>query len=240
MHDMNRNTTYALFGVTFAIVAGMVGTNLPLTQSLGLAEKQATSDSAVIPMMGHVTYVLKDASGDIKSYRQTDNVVVNSGKNCVSKLIFGGGTSTRSFTGTGVCIGANNAPWNVISIGNLTTNTQQTVNQIDYKLSQENNATAGFAIGNNFNARTVGTVSWTSGNQTGASGSSSPTISATFGPISGIRSGGLYVVSSGLFNSTTQTVASQNAGGMFAQQAITPIQVNNGDSLTIKWTVNVG
>lgn len=228
---MNRNTTYALFGVTVAIVAGMVGANLPLSQSLGLAENQSTSDSEGIKILGHVTYELKDASGNIKAYRQTDNVVVNSGKNCVSKLLFGGPSTSRGAAGSTVCTGANTAPWNIIGLGNDTAANAITPAQNDFALQKESTT-----VGNSFNARTAGTITYT--NQTGTSGSSSVLIQATFGPISGIRSAGLYVVSSGLFNNTNQ--ATPSAGGLFAEQAITPILVNNGDSLAIKWTVNVG
>lgn len=230
---MNRNMTYALFGVTFAIVVGMVGTNLPFSQSLGIAEKTSTSaDADGIKILGHVTSVVKDSDGNIKTYRQTDNVVVNSGKDCVSKLLFGGG-AVRGAAGTGVCKGANTAPWTVIGIGNRTGNVAATVAQDNFTLSQESTTS-----GNSFNARTLGTLDFTNGNQTGSSGSSTVKVTSTFGPISGIRSAGLYVVSSGLFNNTAQSTP--NAGGLFAAQTITPILVNNGDSLTIAWTINVG
>ena len=39
--------------------------------------------------LGHVTAVVSDSNGNIKSYFQTDNVVVNDGRNCAARLIFG-------------------------------------------------------------------------------------------------------------------------------------------------------
>jgi hypothetical protein len=41
-----------------------------------------------------------------------------------------------------------------------------------------------------------------------------------------------------LFNNTNQ--ATPSAGGMFSEQAISPILINNGDSITVSWTINVG
>ena len=39
--------------------------------------------------LGHVTAVFSDSNGNIKSYFQTDNEVVNSGRNCATNLVFG-------------------------------------------------------------------------------------------------------------------------------------------------------
>jgi len=39
--------------------------------------------------LGHVTAVVSDSNGNIKSYFQTDNKVVNDGRNCATRLIFG-------------------------------------------------------------------------------------------------------------------------------------------------------
>jgi hypothetical protein len=226
------NLTKFVLGITIAVFVGMIGVNSSLLQLQCSAEKLSNSDSG-IKILGHVTNVVTDSDGKIKAYRQTDNVVVNSGKNCVSKLLFGGPSSSRGAAGSGVCIGANTAPWNVIGIGNDTAATVITPAQNDFTLQKESTTS-----GNSFNTRTVGSISWASGNQTGGSGSSTVKISSTFGPVSGIRSAGLYVVSSGLFNNTNQ--ASPAAGGMFAEQAISPILINNGDSITVSWTINVG
>jgi hypothetical protein len=227
------NSLKLVIGISVAIVVGMIGVSSQFLQSQGSAEKLSNSDSDGIKILGHVTNVVTDSDGKIKAYRQTDNVVVNSGKNCVSKLLFGGPSTSRGAAGSGVCIGANTKPWNVIGIGNNTSSTPITPAQNDFALQQE--STTG---GNSFSTRQTGTIDWSSGNQTGASGSSTAKISATFGPVSGIRSAGLYVVSSGLFNNTAQ--GSPAAGGMFAEQAISPILINNGDSITVSWTINVG
>ncbi len=217
---MNRNTTYALFGVTFAIVAGMIGNNLLVAQPSAAVEKTPTSDG--FQMIGHVTTIVKDASGNIKAYRQTDNTVVATGKNCVSKLLFGPGAS-RGAAGAGVCTGANTTPWTAIAVGNGSGGVSPGVT--DFKLVSEP-----ISNSNGLN-RQSGAVTWTNA----TSGSATALIQATFGPLSGLGSGGTQVTESGLFNSTTV-----GATGMFAHQGITSIALNNGDSLTIKWTITIG
>jgi hypothetical protein len=219
---MNRNTTYALFGVTFALVAsGLVGSNLLSAQPSGLVAQDTTPSSDGMKISGHVTTIATDANGHIKAYRQTDNVVVNNGKDCVTKLLFGGST-TRGAAGTGTCTGLLNAPFTAIAVGNRSGTT--TVATTNSSLTHEAN-------GNGL-SRQVGTVTYT--NATGTA-SSITVIQTTFGPLTGLSSGGTQVTESGLFNSTTV-----NAGGMFAHQAISSIALNTGDSLTIKWTINVG
>jgi hypothetical protein len=223
---MNRNTTYALFGVTFALVAsGMVGSNLLSAQPSGLVAQDTPIANDGMKISGHVTTIATDESGHIKAYRQTDNVVVNTGKDCVTRLLFGGttGTGRGLNSGTTTCIGGLNAPWDSIAVGNRTT--AITVGTTNSSLTHE-------AASGNGLSRQLGTVTYT--NATGSS-SSITVIQTTFGPLTGLGAGGTQVTESGLFNSTTV-----NAGGMFAHQAISSIALNTGDSLTIKWTINVG
>ena len=230
---MNRNTTYALFGVTFALVAsGMVGSNLLSAQPSGLVAQDTTPiANDGMKITGHVTTITTDANGHIKAYRQSDNLVVNNGKDCVTRLLFGGSTVRGGSVGTAGaasnCIGALTTPFTTIAVGNRTA--APTIAGTDHLLSSEPNGT-----NNGLNRQVATTLTYT--NSTGAGGTSSTTvIQATFGPLSGLRTAGTQVTESGLFNSTTIA-----ASGMFAHQAITSIALNNGDSLTIKWTINVG
>jgi|SRR5947209_932831 len=219
---MNRNTTYALFGATFALVAGMVGGNFMFAQPFGLVSETEKPANDGMKIYGHVTTIVKDANDHIKAYRQTDNVVVTTGKNCVSKLLFGGPSTSRGAAGSTVCVGANTTPWNVIAIGNGSG--AVTVADTDYKLAVET------ANGNGLQ-RQAGTITYTN-STTGVSATA--LIQATY-TVASIRSTGTQVTESGLFNSTTVGTT-----GMFAHQAITSIPLNNGDSLTVKWTINIG
>ncbi len=228
MSLMNRNTTYALFGVTFALVAsGLVGSNLLSAQPSGLVALDNTPTDDGMKITGHVTTVATDANGHIKAYRQTDNLVVNVGKDCVTKLLFGGSGSRGGLTGTTTCVGSNTAPWTVIAVGNRSS--AVTPAGTDHRLVSEPNGT-----NNGLNRQLATSLTFT--NSTGAGGTSSTTvIQTTFGPLTGLSAAGTQVTESGLFNSTTMS-----ASGMFAHQAISSIALNTGDSLTIKWTINIG
>ena len=227
---MNRNTTYGLFGVTFALVAaGLLGTNVLTAQPSDIVA-QDTSSSAGMNMIGHVTTIVTDANGDIKAYRQTDNFVVNNGKDCVTKAMFGGASTGGRSAGTATagifCVGAVTHPFNVIAVGNGTGAVSPATT--DFRLAKE---AGGGATGL---ARQQGAITYT--NATG-SASSTVLIQATFGPLSGQRAAGTQVTESGLFNDTADN---STTGGMFAHQGISSIALNNGDSLTIKWTINTG
>jgi len=88
----DKRTIYAIGAIVaaFALVFGMVAGSTSLTTI-------SVSSQDPLQMSGHVIITLADADGDIKAYRQTDNVVVHDGMDCSADLIFG------DFTGTGLC-----------------------------------------------------------------------------------------------------------------------------------------
>ena len=222
---MNRNTTYAMFGVTFALVAGLLGTNLLNVQPSGLvAEDSKSSDGFVL--MGHVTTIVKDQNGNIKAYRQGDNAVSATGKNCVTKYLFAAG-STRGNTGSsGTCLGALTAPFTAIAVGNGSS--VPTIATADYRLGKE--------MGGNGFDRQLGTFNtWTNS----TTGSATVIIQGTFGPWANVAAASTTVIQeAGLFNSTTNNATT---GGMFAHSLVTsPPTLNSGDSVTIKYTVTIG
>ena len=59
-----------------------------------LTDANLTTTATTMRYLGHVTAVVYDSNGNIKSYFQTDNKVVNSGRNCASDLVFGTGIDT--------------------------------------------------------------------------------------------------------------------------------------------------
>ncbi len=224
---MNRHTTYAMFGVTFALVAGLLGSNVLGAQSSGLVAQDDKSSSDGMYMTGHVTTIVKDISGNIKAYRQGDNAVVNNGKNCVAKYLFAAGSTRGAVSSLGsLCAGALSAPFTAIAIGNGSGVVSPATT--DYRLSKE--------VGGNGLDRQLGTVTWTNAT---ASASATTLIQATFGPWTGVGSAATTVIQeAGLFNSTTDN---STTSGMFAHLNISsPPTLNPGDSVTIKYTVNVG
>jgi len=206
----NEYNTLVL-GVSLAVVAGLFGSST--FDITGMKSDAQTSAAANGVITGHVTTTVTDSEGNIKAYRQSDNLIVNNGENCVSKMLFKGGGAT----GTGVCTGANTAGFNFVAIGNGTNaaadaNIRLQTIQIEPGLSTPLQGTTTL---------------------TNASGTTpaSALISATF-----TNNGGPTTVrESGLFNGTNM-----GTSGMFARQVFTAINMNNGDSLTVQWTVNIG
>jgi len=69
----------AFIGIFGASQAGM----------FALMDANPTTAATTMRYLGHVTAVVSDSNGNIKSYFQTDNEVVNSGRNCATNLVFG-------------------------------------------------------------------------------------------------------------------------------------------------------
>ena len=88
----DKRAIYAIGTIVaaFALVFGMVAGSTSLT-TMSVASQDP------LQMSGHVIITLADADGDIKAYRQTDNIVVHDGMDCSADLLFG------DFTGTGLC-----------------------------------------------------------------------------------------------------------------------------------------
>jgi len=104
----DKRATYAI-GTVVAAVALVFGliTAVPAVSTVSL-------NSVPLGMIGHAEVVLKDLDGNIKAYRQTDNVVVKTGKNCAADLIFG------QLTNTGLCNEVNPGTFDDIRIGSST------------------------------------------------------------------------------------------------------------------------
>ena len=88
----DKRTTYAIGAivVAFALVLGTVAGSTSLTPI-------SVTSQDPMQMTGHVILTLTDADGDIKAYRQTDNIIVRNGMDCSADLLFG------DETGTGLC-----------------------------------------------------------------------------------------------------------------------------------------
>lgn len=218
---MKSNTSIAILGLALAIVGGMFAANASGLIGFKSADNKMQTGAY---MTGHVETILRDVDGNIKEYRQSDNLITNNGENCVLKLLFqddGSGAGLGSGTGTGRCTGSLNSPWHVIALGTSST----AVNGTDYVLGAETSASGlGRAVAT--------TKTYTNSTAQSSTGSAQIVMARTFTNTSG---GTVSIAESGLFNSTTIA-----GSGMFARQTFSSIAVNNNDSLTVQWTVNVG
>lgn len=219
---MKTDKRTLFLGVALVIVAGLFTANVSGLMSVKATPIAKTMGANGAYMTGHVTTILTDSDGNVKQYRQSDNVITNNGENCVSKLLFqaAGGSGLGSGTGTSVCTGALSHAWDIIAVGTGTGK----ANGTDYVLGTE-------LTTNGFQRAAATTKTFTNSSGSGATSSAQVVLAKTF-----TNTGtSVQVAESGLFNNT-----SANTNGMFARQNFTAITVANGDSLTVQWTINIG
>ena len=217
---MKTDKRTLFLGVALVVVAGLFTANVSGLMSVKATPMAKTMGANGAYMVGHVTTILTDSQGNVKQYRQSDNVVTNNGENCVLRMLFQAGASRGAGSGTGACTGTLTNPWDVIAVGTGTGK----ANGTDYVLGTELTA-------NGFQRGVATTKTWTNSSGNGATSSAQIVLAKTF-----TNTGtSTQVAESGLFNTTS---ASTNS--MFARQNFTAITVANGDSLTVQWTINVG
>jgi len=109
MTKINNVAVMAISIGLFAGLGGFLGTSELMVDD-GL-DTQATYGG----MMGHVEATVRDANGQITSYSQGDNIILDLGEKCVAKLTFKGAGSTA-----GECSGALANGFNIIGLVNAT------------------------------------------------------------------------------------------------------------------------
>lgn len=230
--------------IALAVVGGLFSATI-----FGLIDIKPNAQTSTIAsglITGHVITTHQDADGNILSYRQSDNIILNAGENCVSKRMF-----SNTTTGTGVCTGANNNGYRFIAIGNNTAALALT--GTNTRLGNELNATS---YGNNVASgltllRQPATVSGASGwtNSTSVNAQASVVMSAVFKNTNQVGGASVIVTESGLYNSTYSTAEAAstatfqnliNQDGLFARQTFTGITMSPADTLTVQWTMSVG
>ena len=86
---MKTILTVAFMGVAVAIAMGVVG-----VQAISDSNSEIpTLSSSGLNILGHATFTVTDSEGNIKAYRQTDNAIITTGKDCVSRFLFHNNTA---------------------------------------------------------------------------------------------------------------------------------------------------
>ena len=245
-------------------IIGLVAAIAVLSGAMGLSVTGAFSDQTIaqsVPnypntgfLMGQVIIEAHDSEGELIAYRMGDNEVVDSGEQCILKMLFG--TSGMTNAGRGqyattdfsqqaeACKGILTGAWDVIAIGvgvaghvglvdgsDLTT---PSVHDIYSGLEQEcdavdatatNTCGAGGDIG--LNRALATTKTWTNG--TGGA-ETQIVLAKTF-----TSTGTASITESGLFNSTAI-----GSGGMLSHKTFSAVSLTSGDSITVTWTFKVG
>ena len=208
--SMQLRKSIGLYSAIIAISIGVFG--VYGFQSFNLGESQTSSINSEGPhIAGHVTMFVTGPDGSITAYRQSDNIIVNQGVDCANKALFA--------PTTGIATSCSGSPgtFNVLALGTgINGNTRS-----DLNLNAETTAPGlARAIASTVNATAAP-----------AGGTSKVSLSHTFTNTSG---GTVTITEAGLFNSTNRA-----NDGMFAEEPVSSMVLNNNDALTVKWTISL-
>ncbi len=240
---MNRIHTIALFAGVFAVAMGtLIFTGFSGVSAMPLMTEAIPQTQDRAGILGHVTYTLFNADGDIKSYAQGDNVVVIVGKNCIASHIF---SSTDDGPGGENTCGGNTSNFDFIAIGNGTGTSTDEDAQLD-------GATVCADTSNDGEMARV-QVTPVIKNATTGNGAV-VTLETLGGEVFTFANDATVkntttVLQSGLFDAQESSVAADgscatlgfpgNPWNMFSIQDIS-VTTTDGDSLSIKWTITIG
>jgi len=231
---MNRLKTIVLFAGIFGIGLGAISLSSISGTSLMVSAAPQTQDS--FNMLGHVEYKVIDESGAIKQYQQGDNIVVIGGKDCVARLVFENSTSA-------VCPEGNNE-FQYIAIGNQTTAGVPVNTLAALEVSDSGCADSGTTgemarklIIPSFTPAVTGT-----GTIVVLDTQSDPFDFSAGNSSANIMQSGVFNADEGAKNANGECTT-LGTSTMFAVQDLsgdTGIAVSDGDSLSVKWTIEIG
>lgn len=229
---MNRIHTALIFSAILAVTIGTLSYSGISATSLVTSSVPRSTDAMKI--LGHVEYTVKDSSGLVKAYYQSDNLVVNTGDNCVAARLFdpsGTGPTNHGCTNFGT------TGYQFIAIGNATSGFN------DSSTNLGDGATSS-TDGEQARRRDSAPVFTPSTSDTPAG---SQVIIETPAPFTFSTSNATTVQNSALFNATTtanadgSTASGAVSGKAFAIQKLSPtVTVANGDTLNVRWTITIG
>jgi len=214
----NNTTTIAVMAIV-AIGAGLAG----FVAAGDNSSVQSATSLAVKPLMsGHLLVEVTDEFGNVKDVREADNIVTVKGENCAVRLLFTEGAQHDQNVGVGDCIGGLTNGFTFIGVGTGTTQ------EVGTQLTLVTEATEA-----TLERERADSITWN--NSTAAVGDSGDiTIQTTFATVA---NGPFTITEAGLFNDTR---ANDATDAMFARKTFPGVTVNNGDSLTVTWTIQIG
>jgi len=205
---MKSNQRLVLSSAVIGVALSILGIGFS-GMSFGSAETSTTSESG--GMLGHIILTVYDPNGNVKTYLQTDNLVIDQGEACAVKRVF-----LETASGSADCGGSTTGEFNVIALG---TGSAAAGNN-DVSLQTETVA-AGLA-------RAAASSVTITDDSSGTAGAIA-TLTKAFTNTSG---GSVSIAESAITNSTTAA-----GDGMFARQTFTAIPVANSDTLTVTWNI---
>lgn len=215
MVSMKKLQTMGLVGIV-AIAVGIVGISNVSASEFGLADSPKTTTEAKSNMLGHVTLTLKDPSGNIIAYRQSDNLVVNQGHNCAPITLFGATNPSNACNSGGTTPGL----FNVIALSASGTAIAANGNYSAISALSGNGLTAGAATSDTVTSFATGS---------GPTGNAVATLSKTFTYTGSSQAVGMAALIDG---ATTPNV--------FASHAFSSsVTLGTNDQLTVQWQITL-
>ena len=221
---MKTTSMIALIAVISAVSIGAISMNGFSAIPLVAASVSPESNT----MMGHVEYILRDSDNNIKSYIQSDNMVVNRGDDCVMAYTFNpsntAGTDNCASNANGFrFIGIGNASATIAGTATTLTNIASTfaVNQGGLMATKED-ATVVFVASTDGGTVQIATET--------------PFVFTTGTNATTVQSAGLF---DSLCTQAAGTCTAAYPANMFSVQTIS-VAVAGGDSLSVTWTITVG
>ena len=216
---MKRQTTIAMFGILFAAAMALGTVTVSgFSQPLFVASTEM-QEASHMDMLGHITLTATDSDGQIISYIQTDNVIVNMGENCVAESIFNVTTS-----GIDACVGAG-----IFNTGNGV----QSEGYSHIAIGTGGSSAAG-ATNQTLSVETMRQKDVAPA-VTSSSGANPSTAVVTLTSV--FTAGGVTTIDeSGIFDGPSD--ATQD--NMLARKTFTGIGLTAGDKLTVEWEITIG
>lgn len=202
--------------VAFAI--GMAGINLS-DSTFEMQNNAASSYSEGGSILGHIELIHTDSEGNILSYQQTDNAIVNDGRNCTAMLLFGANTGCTAGDAAGL------GKYTVIGLSNGSALADTTLNTV---LPDE------ITVGDGLNAVAGSLDTFT--NSTADSDPAIQRITNQFTYSSSASQTGNVINAAGLFN---QTGLGADRGVFAMKNFPSSVTMNPGDQLTVNWDITI-
>ena len=213
---MNKLDNRILIGAIVVLAAGLFGVIGMTATTLALGGTTINEIASGTSMMGHLTLISTDSEGNIKSYQQTDNLITRPGTNCIVQELF---RDPGQATGASGTCGGDPGKFDVIALG-------ESSGAID---------TSTDLVSRTGTTGLLAQVDDTSDDVTitdDPDGAGSKAVVETTFTSTGSTTA---ITEAGIFNSTGVGGTTQ----MIAYRSFTAISLDNGDSLTVTWTITV-
>jgi hypothetical protein len=205
MKISHRNLAMILIGVVVMSTSGVYS----LTQSAQTQTSSGTTEQPLI--LGHIEAIVKDPNGNIKAYRQTDNLVVTNGLNATVNQLFA--NSLQPTTNAAV------SKFNWVGVG--TSSTAAAYQQIDLQ-----------AVRGSHHSGTVTQIALGSGG-TGSGMGAQIVANWGAGILANSSSTSTTINEAALFDGNANATSN-----IYARQVISPgISMGTADTLQVTWKI---